>query len=171
MTNDLIETAVRVGMSSPYAHTWPKLAIRIALDHALDVQRHYTGNDLTPEERIADRDASAARKELVPTPAEIARFLELLDRLNRFDAQQLACRGYGAFDQATRDGFPDPSTVKVFNWLSGLARAPQAAQTPQPATGQADTDAAAYAPQFGGSLGDPTANRLVFPGGMGRLRA
>ena len=54
----------------------------------------------------------------VPSKAEIVRFLECFEALDRFEATMNSVRGYGAFGSGWER--PDPSVVRVIEWLNGL---------------------------------------------------
>lgn len=53
-----------------------------------------------------------------PPASDIKRFLEIFDALDEFSAVQMHVRGYGALPQSE---MPDPSCVRVRDWLKGLA--------------------------------------------------
>jgi hypothetical protein len=55
-----------------------------------------------------------------PTPSELTRFLDVLDRLNQFEAITYLVRGRGAFDRSTTP-LPDPAAAKVRDWLKAGA--------------------------------------------------
>ena len=62
----------------------------------------------------------AVAKLVAPSKEEIAEFLEILDRLCIFEADQFNIRGYGAFTQSERKMFPIKVVVKVKEWLGKI---------------------------------------------------
>jgi hypothetical protein len=55
-----------------------------------------------------------------PTREDAARFVEIFEALNSFEASQFSIRGYGAFDRRNTP-VPDPSVMRVLAWLKERA--------------------------------------------------
>ncbi len=56
-------------------------------------------------------------REQAPTQAQISRFIEVFEELDRFEATNRFVRGYGAFKESE---LGDESTIAVMAWLKGL---------------------------------------------------
>jgi hypothetical protein len=56
----------------------------------------------------------------IPTKKEIRRFIEVVDKLSKFEAEQRTIRGWGAWSERT-DTLPIPEAITVMNWLKDLA--------------------------------------------------
>ncbi len=51
------------------------------------------------------------------TSEDITHYLEINERLNKFEAAQRHIRGYGTFTTEEIEAFPDPVYIKVKEWL------------------------------------------------------
>ena len=71
------------------------------------------------EKLLASVQAELSKRKSAPPPkAIIARFLEVWERLAKFEANQRAIRGYGAFEEKD---LPIPAAITVIQWLKNLA--------------------------------------------------
>jgi len=52
-----------------------------------------------------------------PTPEEIKKFLDIVSKLDNFEAEHRMIRGWGILSDET---LPIPEVVTVMNWLKGL---------------------------------------------------
>lgn len=58
---------------------------------------------------------------MTPTKDEIKVFLDIYNKLSRFESDQRCIRGWGVWNDRLPSELPIPEVVKVYKWLQNLA--------------------------------------------------